>query len=328
MQGFLRVQGFWCTLKPLLTHSLFMRFYLFFLFFGFVLFALSAQAQNTLNNSKPLVIATYPYADNPRIKNIEPFANHFGEAADVKIIVKSYPTLLELLEAMRKNEVDVAFINTFGYLLLREVTQHYEVSATLHLPDTAASVYRSVIVSPKENHTTTLEQAVERAGDNYLVLVSPGSTSGNLVPRLKLASMLPEDAEKLFVEVQYAQTHDNALRLALEEKFAIASFGFDAYDKLGADTAKFDLLWKSEPIQLGPVVVRKELPENIKITLKNTLLELHEQNPEALEAIPAGWTEARPADFFTVMEEGYYESLIMLAGDKQKALRIIKKFAR
>ncbi len=302
-----------------------MRFYIFC---GIVLFALSAQAQNTLSNSKPLVIATYQYADNPRIKNIEPFANHFGEAAGVKTVVKSYPTVHALLEAMRKNEVDVAFINTFGYLLSCEVTQHYEVSATLHLPASAAAVYRSVIVSPKENHTTTLERAVERAGDNYLVLVSPGSTSGNLVPRLKLASMLPDDAEKLFVEVQYANTHDGALKLALEEKFVIASCGSDEYYKLGADTAKFDLLWKSEPIQLGPVVVRKELPENIKITLQNALLELREQNPEALEAIKSGWTEARPADFYTVMEEGYYESLIMLAGDKAKALRIIKKFAR
>lgn len=302
-----------------------MRFYLFC---GLVFFALFAQAQNTQNNSKLLVIATYQYADNPRLKNIEPFANHFGEAADVKIVVKSYPTVHELLEAMRKNEVDVVFINTFGYLLSREVTQHYEVLATLHLPDTAAAVYRSVIVSPKENHTTTLERAVERAGDNYLVLVSPGSTSGNLVPRLKLSSMLPDDAEKLFVEVQYAQTHDAALKLALEEKFAIASCGSDEYYTLGADTAKFDLLWKSEPMQLGPVLVRKELPENVKITLKKALLELHDQNPEALEAIKAGWTEARLADFYTVMDEGYYERLIMLAGDKAKALRIIKKFAR
>lgn len=302
-----------------------MRFYLLF---AILFFSLHAEAQNTLKNSTSLVIATYQYADNSRIKNLSPFADHFGEIADLKTIVKSYPTVHELLEAMRKNEVDVVFINTFGYLLSREVTQHYELSATLHLPDSAASVYKSVIVSPKGNHTTTLERATERAGDNYLVLVSPGSTSGNLVPRLKLASMLPDDAEKLFVEVQYAQTHAGALKLALEEKYAIASCGSDEYYKLGADTIKFDLLWKSEPIQLGPVLVRKELPENLKKMLQNTLLELREQNPEALEAIKAGWTEARPADFYTVYDEAYYNSLLELAGDKAKALRIIKKFAR
>ena len=299
-----------------------------FLFLSFVLFALSAQAQNTLHNSKQLVIATYQYADNPRIKNIAPFADHFGEAAEVKTVVKSYATVHELLEAMRKNEVDVVFINTFGYLLSREVTQHYEVSATLHLPDTAASVYRSVIVSPRENRTTELQRAVDQAGDNYLILVNAGSTSGNLIPRLKLASMLPDDPEKLFMEVQYAERHDAALKLALEEKFAIASCGIDAYKKLGSDTSKFNVLWRSEPIPLGPVVVRKTLPENLKIALQKALLELHEQNPEALEAIKVGWTEAKPADFYTVPDEAYYNNMLELAGDKTKALRIVKKFAR
>lgn len=294
--------------------------------FGFIFFTLALQAQNSLNNSRPLVIATYQYADNPRIKNLEPFANHFAEAAGVKTSVKSYPTVYALLEAMKKNEVDVVFINTFGYLLSREVTNAYEMSATLFVQKEAASSYRSVIVTPKENHTPTLKFAVEHASDNYLVLVSPGSASGNLVPRLKLASMLPDDPEKFFVEVQYAERHDAALTLALEEKFAIASCGIDEYYKLGADTSKFNLLWKSEPIPLGPVVVRKGLSENLKSSLQKALLELREQNPEALESIKAGWTEAKYAEYFTVVDEAYYNGLIELAGDKTKAMRIIKKF--
>lgn len=287
-----------------------------------------SYAQSSLNNSRPLVVATYQYADNPRIKNIEPFAVHFAEVAGQKTVVKSYPTVHELLEALRKNEADIVFINTFGYLLMREITQNYEVSATLHLPGDAASVYRSVIVSPKDNHLTSLQQGVDRAADNFLILVSPGSTSGNLLPRLKLASMLPDEPERLFVEVQYAERHDAALSLALEEKFALASCGIDEYHKLGADTVKFSLLWKSDPIPLGPVLVRKDLSENLKISLQNALLELREQNPEALEAIKSGWTEARPADFYKVPNDAYYNSLLDLAGDKQKALRIIKKFAR
>jgi phosphonate transport system substrate-binding protein len=299
-----------------------------FLLCGLLFTTLAGMAQSALNNKRTLVIATYQYGDNTRVTNIEPFASHLSETADVKTEVKSYLTVHALLEAMKKNEVDVVFINTFGYLLSREITQAYEISAALHLPDDAASVYRSVIVSPKVNHTTTLKDAVDRAGDNYLVLVSPGSTSGNLLPRLKLASMLPDDPEKFFVEVQYAERHDAALTLALEEKFAIASCGSDEYYKLGADTAKFDLLWKSDPIQLGPVLVRKDFSENLKISLQTALLELREHNSEALGAIKAGWTEARPADHYIVIDAAYYESLVLLAGDKAKALRIIKKFAR
>lgn len=296
--------------------------------FGLLFCSLAVHAQNSLNNQRPLILATYQYADNPRIKNLEPFANHFAEASGIKTTVKSYPTVYALLEAMKKNEVDIVFINTFGYLLSREVTDAYEMSATLFVRKERAAAYRSVIVTPKVNHTPTLKYAVERAGDNYLVLVSAGSTSGNLIPRLKLASMLPDDPEKLFVEVQYAERHDAALRLALEEKFAIASCGIDEYYKLGTDTAKFKVLWTSEPIPLGPVVVRKDMSENLKKSLQEAFLELGDQNPEALDAIKAGWTEAKDAEHFTVVDDAYYTSLVELAGDKQKAMRIIKKFVR
>lgn len=290
--------------------------------------SICSTAQSSLSNNRRLTIATYQYGDNTRVANLQPFADHFNDISDVKTVVKSYETVHALLEAMKKGETDIVFINTFGYLLSREQSSLYEISAALHLPDEAASVYKSVIVAPKASGITSLKEAVDKAGDHYLVLVSPGSTSGNLLPRLKLASMLPDDPEKFFVELQYAERHDAALTLALEEKFAIASCGSDEYYKLGADTARFNLLWKSDPIPLGPVLIRKELSENLKITLKKALLELHEQNPQALESIKSGWTEARPADKYVVIDETYYEGLISLAGDKMKALRIVKKFAR
>jgi phosphonate transport system substrate-binding protein len=295
---------------------------------AFIALAGHSHAQNSFSNSQTLVVATYQYADNPRIKNIEPFATHLNEVADIKTIVKSYPTVHALLEAMQKGEADIVFMNTFGYLMLREQTSAYEISAALHLPDEVASVYQSVIVSPKANNITSLRTAVDRAGDNLLIFVSPGSTSGNLVPRLKLASMMPDDPEKFFMELQYAQRHDVALQQALTETYAIASCGSDEYYKLGADTAKFDLLWMSDPIPLGPVVVKKELSENLKISIKNALLQLHTENISALESIKAGWTEARPADKFVVIDDLYYQSLINLAGNRERAMLIIKKFAR
>ncbi len=286
------------------------------------------MAQNSLTNQQTLVIATYQYGDNSRILNIEPFAAHFGEAVEVKTSVKSYPSVPLLLQAMNKGEVDVAFMNTFGYLMLKEQTSTFEISAALHLPDEAASVYKSVVVSPKENRVRSLQDGIARAGDNVLIFVSRGSTSGNLVPRLKLASLMEDDPEMFFLEIRYAERHDFALQNMLKEKFAIAAFGSEEYYKLGADTVTIDKLWESPPIPLGPVVCKRELPENIKKSLKEALLWLHEQNPEALESVKAGWTEAKSADRYTVVDDAYYESLIKLAGNRERAMKIIRKFAR
>lgn len=291
-----------------------------------IMFPYFLAAQNSLSNNQTLVIATYQYGDNPRLKNIEPFAIHFGEVAGIKTIVKSYPSVHLLLQAMNKGEVDIAFMNTFGYLMLREQTSSFEISAALRLPDEAASVYKSVIVT--NQRYASLEDAVANAGDNFLIFVAPGSTSGNLVPRLKLASIMPDDPELFFMEVQYAQRHDVALQNMLKEKYAVAAFGSEEYYKLGADTVNVRKLWESPPIPLGPVVCKKELSENLKISLKTALLELHDQNLQALESIKAGWTEAKPADRYMIVDNLYYESLINLAGDRERAMKIIRKFAR
>lgn len=304
-----------------------MRIRIYFLWV-FLMWSYFVMAQNSLTNKQTLVIASYQYGDNPRILNIDPFATHFGEVAEIKTVVKSYASVQLLLQAMNKGEVDVAFMNTFGYLMLREQTTSFEISAALHLPDDAASVYKSVIVSPRANRIATLEDGIARASDNMLILVSPGSTSGNLVPRLKLASLMEDDPEMFFLELQYAERHDLALQNMLKEGFALAAFGSEEYYKLGADTAKVDKLWESPPIPLGPVVCKKELPENIKISLKKALLELHEQNPDALESVKAGWTEAKPADRYMIVNDAYYESLITLAGNRERAMKIIRKFAR
>lgn len=282
----------------------------------------------TQTDKQTLVVATYQYADNPRIKNIEPFAIHFKNLSGYDVTVKSYPTVQALLTAMHSGETDIVFMNTFGYLLLREQSTQYQISAALHIPENVASTYTTTIVTTKESGISSLNDAVKNAADNFLILVSEGSTSGNLVPRLKLTSMLADDPEKYFLEVRYAGTHQQAIKQMMEEKFAIAAFGSDEYIKLGADTTKVKLLWESPPIQLGPVVCKKSLSENIKNQLQNALLALHHQNVQALDAVKAGWTEAKPADKYMVVDDSYYEGLINLAGNKEKAYRIIKRFAR
>jgi phosphate/phosphite/phosphonate ABC transporter binding protein len=294
----------------------------------FCVYAAFSTAQSSLSNQQTLVIGTYQYDNNDRIKNIQPFASHFSDVTEVQTVVKSFPTVHQLVQSMKAGEIDIAFMNTFGYLMLREQTQAYEISAALHLPDQAASVYKTVIVTPRENQIKSLKDGISNAGDNLLILVSSGSTSGNLVPRLKIASMMENEPEMFFLEVQYAGTHQLALQNMVKEKFALAAFGSDEYYKLGADTVHLTKLWESGAIPLGPVICKKQLSENVKSSLQKILLELHKQNAKALESLKAGWTEAIPADQFMLIDDSYYESLINLSGNKERSMKIIRKFAR
>lgn len=294
----------------------------------FYLHAALLFAQSSLSNKQTLVIATYQYGENARIENIKPFAEHFGSVAEVSIEVKSYPTVQILLQAMIKGEVDIAFMNTFGYLLLREQTSAYEISAALHLPTSAASIYTSIIVANAKNKIRSIDHIKDVSEDNMVAFVNAGSTSGNLLPRLKLASLLPDDPEKFFVEVHYATRHNLAMEEALHDEYTIAAFGSEEYYKLGADTVQLKKLWESPPIPLGPVVCKKNLPSSLRTALQETLLELHQQNIAAFEAIKAGWTEAKPADEFIQVDDSYYDALINLTGDRERAMKIIRRFAK
>ena len=86
--------------------------------FLFLVFAVASEAQ-------PLVIATYQYADNNRIANIQPLADHLAAKTGKAVEVKSYPTVHLLIEAIQKNEVDIALINSFGYFMLEASPTSY-----------------------------------------------------------------------------------------------------------------------------------------------------------------------------------------------------------
>ncbi|MBX2957614.1 MAG: phosphate/phosphite/phosphonate ABC transporter substrate-binding protein [Cyclobacteriaceae bacterium] len=292
------------------------------------LFSSAIWSQDSRQSVHKLIISTYQYADNPRIKNIEPFALHFGEANNLTVEVKSYPTVQELLKALENEEVDVAFMNTFGYLMLKEKSQAYETGVVLNIPKEKENAYKSVLVTGANIPENTLEEVVAHAADFVLVLVSPGSTSGNLVPRLKLASLQPGYPERFFLEIQYTNNHALAAQRALKGEVALCAFGSNEYYKLGADTVRMKKLWESPAIPLGPVVYRKKLPESLRDELQKSLLRLHVHNPEALEAIKSGWTEALPADRYISVADDYYESLLRLSNNPAVSMSIIKNFAK
>lgn len=285
-------------------------------------------SQNSQQAAHHVVIATYQYADNPRLKNIEPFAQYFSSLTGISAEVRSYPDVKTLLQAMERQEVDVAFMNTFGYLMLKEKSTAYETGVVLNIPRHRENAYKSVLVVGRNVPENSLEDVMKNAADFLLVLVSEGSTSGNLVPRLKLSSHQPGYPERFFLEVQYTHNHRAAMERALKGEFALCAFGSDEYYKLGADTVRLKKLWESPAIPLGPVVYRKALPVSVREALQKSLLQLHEQNPEALESIKAGWTEALPADRYTLVDENHYAGLLQLSNSREVAMLIIRNFAR
>jgi len=277
-------------------------------------------------------ITTYQYADNDRVKNIRPFARHLAEVCGCQATVKSYPSVAALLEAMKQGKPAIVFMNTSGYLLLRQEDNNYRPAAALQLAEGAKSTYQAAIVANRARGITTLEDMAAKANGLSLLLVNPGSTSGNLVPRLGLLAAGIAQPEEVFREVNYSRNHALTLKWVAEGKADVGAFGAEEYAKLQqmepGVAAKVNLLWMSDDIPLGPVVYHSSIPKSLRSCLETVLVNLHQQNAAALEAIKAGWTEALPANRYEKITDKDYLRWLKTQGKPDQVMPIIGQFAQ
>lgn len=298
-------------------------------------------------NVDSLTLATYTYSTNTRLQNLAPLAAHLSKTLGMSVRVKSFPDPPSLARGIESGEVDVAVMNTFGYLLLdanRTKAAHTGIPiATFHIPKGQSSNYRTIILarsatnstkakSDKAWETTRWQEIREKALGLRIVFVSPGSTTGNLVPRLYLASKGLTNVEKQFQSVVYAGTHAEALKMLVDGKADIVALATEEYDKFlgkSPETASMlETLWLSDDIKLGPIVLRSTLPKHIQRAISKQVVGAERTAHEAFTAVRDGWTEAKKADAFVNITDRYYDDIRAMFGDKRVAAELIEKFAK
>lgn len=283
--------------------------------------------------SQPLRIATYQYADNDRIACVSPLATRLSAALGSHADVKSYPTVHAFIEAIRNDEVDVALINTFGYLLLQASGKPYPMQPllTLEINEKAKDNYKTAFLVHPSLPVKDLMDIKGSAEKMRLALVAKGSTSGNMLPRLALSYAGITDAEKTFAAVQYAGTHAKAIDAILSHEADLATMGFTEYQRyLSRDSSnalKLKLIWTSPEIPLGPVLFNKRIGKDQLRILTKAFLDLHQTDPEALAAVKAGWSEAKQAEKYIAITDAFYDPFRKVLGNPGDLERILKQFA-
>lgn len=281
-------------------------------------------------DAQTLRIAVYQYADNSRVKNLQPFADHLQQQLGITTSVKSYPTVHALITAMQKAEVDLAFISTFGYLLLQAGnTKHPMLPIAALVAPNAKDNYKTAIVSTRKAAVSKLEELKQVGATKRFAFVATGSTSGNLVPRLLLNGIGIKDADAHFSSVQYAGTHARAIELLLKDSADVAAMGSTEWDGLDSiQKSSLQLLALSAEIPLGPVLLNKEVDAKLKWGINQAILNLHQSDFTSLEAIKAAWSEAKQATHFVSISKNYYHPYLKQFGDEKELEAIIKKFVQ
>ena len=289
----------------------------------------TALLVTAITTAQTLRLAVYQYADNPRIKNLQPLADHLQKTLGVQTTVKSYPTVHAFIQGIQNGETDLAFINTFGYLLLEAGRRQYPMIPVLALTvPNAQDNYKTAFLSRKGSSFNTIDDLAAHAKDIRLALVAEGSTSGNLVPRMVLTKWGVTNAEKAFQSLFYAGTHAKAVEALLSGRADVAAMGSSEYTRLtkdGKDSLK--LIWLSSEIPLGPVLLNKSLDPSLQKGIIATLLRIHQTAPPSLEALKAAWSEAKQATHFVRIKKDHYTPFLKQFGSSKEITPILKQFA-
>jgi phosphonate transport system substrate-binding protein len=293
----------------------------------------TSSAVATAQSSDTLVVGTYAYATNDRVAAVSPLASHLARRLARPTRVTSFPDPVALSRAVRAGRVDVAVTNTFGYLLVGGSDDAAAVAvATFGVPAGVRTHYGSVVVT-RDTSVRTTADVVSRARELRIALVSPGSTTGNLVPRLYLASAGLADLEGAMLAVTYAGTHAGAVDSLRARRVELAALATEEYDKqVAADRSgasrQWRELWRSPDILLGPVAVRRALPLALRDSIAAAVVGLERETPAAFAALKGGWVEARLADAMLAASDATYDPVRRMFGDARTTAALIARFAR
>ncbi len=290
----------------------------------------SAQQHDTL------VVATYAYPSVDRAGAIGPLAEVLRARLGRPIRVLVVPDPVALVTTVREARADVAVTNTFGYLLLAsEAPVIARAIATFRVPSDVRTQYGTVLVTRAAlvPELRTVASVARHIADLRVGLVGPGSTTGNLVPRLILASHGVADLDARARTVAYAGTHAAAFALLRDRNVDVAAMAAEEFDRQLAalpavDRARYRVVWQSPDILLGPVVVRAGLPAPIQRAIADAVIGLEQHAPAAFAALRDGWTEARRADGLVSATDATYDPVRRLFGQRDALRTLLHRHAR
>lgn len=281
------------------------------------------------SNKPPIRLATYTYATNDRIDNMKLLSQELEKRLQRNVQMKSYSDIESFIAGIKSNHVDIGLINTLGYLILSSDNEHMIPVANMHIEEDAVDNYKTVLLT---NNDSIGDYSVlaDKAEMLTMMFVKEGSTSGNLVPRLFLSAINIPSPESQFKEVKYGGNHTSTFEKLVDGEADLCAIGSNEYYKqIQADSTlgnKVKLLWISDEIPLGPVLMNKELSLKEKDIISNLLLNLHTENLKAFESIKSGWSEAKQADKFQLISDEYYDSFREVNGNRTYLNDILKMF--
>lgn len=246
-------------------------------------FATGARAEQCEDPSE-LTFAIVPTEETvAELQLYQPVTKRLGKETGKKIEFFMPTSYASVVEGLLSKFIDVAVLGPYAYVIASDKDKSVEVFATYakrpgHLQEEGPG-YKAALITKKGSDFTTIESLKGTA----LGLVDPGSTSGNLFPRVVFAKNIEGSLDDYFGRVVYTGSHELSTVAVAKGKVDaafVATHRFDnVVNKGEVKLEDFNILWKSPPIPQDPFVYRSSLCPELKQKIKATFLGLSKDDP-------------------------------------------------
>ncbi len=254
--------------------------------------AAPAFAQDWKAKYPELVFAIIP-SENASgvVERYTPFVNYLSKELGTKVTLRIANDYAAIIEGQRAGNIHIGMYGPASFARARMTGAKVDAFAIeTNLDGTKG--YHSVFYVKKDSPY----QKVEDLKGKNLGLVDPNSTSGNNVPRFALDGMKIEP-ESFFGKVVYTGSHENAV-IALQQGTVdvAANWWNDEQESnlLRMDRKKmvkaddFRIIYKSEQIVNSPMAYLSDLPEPLKASIRDAVLNLATKDKAAFDKIYEG----------------------------------------
>ncbi|WP_353617116.1 phosphate/phosphite/phosphonate ABC transporter substrate-binding protein [Bacillus sp. E(2018)] len=235
-----------------------------------------------------------------------------SEKMDREVKITSYPDYNGVVEAMNYDKIDMAYFGPLTYVVAHEESGAKAIVTQLIKGE---PFYYSYLITHKDSKYESFEDMVTDVKNVKFAFGDPSSTSGSLIPSIKLKDegIYRSESDSDFNNVRFTGSHD-ATALAVQNKQVdVGAIDSAIYDKLieeGAiDGDQFKVIWKSEKLFQYPWAVSKSTDEKTMKKLQQTFLDIKDK--EILDAFGAtGFTKADNKDYESIRKAAIKEGTI------------------
>lgn len=236
-------------------------------------------------NPEALTFALVPTEETTaELELYKPVTDRMAKLTGKKIQFFMPTSYASVVEALLGGFVHVAVLGPYSYVIANSKDPKIEVFATYakkpgHMQEEGPG-YRAALISKKGSKFTSIDSLKGAT----LGLTDPGSTSGNLLPRVVFSKEVGVGLDDYFGKVVYTGSHELSSVAVVQGKVDaafVATHRFDnVVDKGETKVEEVNILWMSKPIPQDPFVYLGNLCPDIKKNIRETFLGLKEQ-PDA-----------------------------------------------